>query len=59
MKYQALLVIFAKMAKYEIVVCCKIIAGALQVNTEISEGNADIETLVSKNLNELKCKGLA
>ena len=27
-------------------------------NTEISEGTADAETLVSKILNELKCKGL-
>ena len=27
-------------------------------NTEVSEGTADAETLVSKNLNELKCKGL-
>ena len=31
MKYHALFVIFEKAAKFEIVICCKIIGGALRV----------------------------
>ena len=33
MKYHALFVIFEKAAKFLIVVCCKIIGGALRVKT--------------------------
>ena len=55
MKYHALFVIFEKIANFEIVVCCKIIGGALRVNPDCTDYRIRFKKSTTRPLDKSMC----